>query len=188
MEEYYVYKHLKKGTDEVFYIGKGKGKRAYWPYQRNDHWHNTVAKYGYDVIIIEDGLSEADAFALEIDLITQYGRKDIRTGCLVNWSNGGEGLSGRIAWNKGKKMRPETYAKLRKIWDKRSYLSEETKHKMREAKKGKIAYNSLVILNELTGIFYTSVREAAESINWKNRRFGAQLRGKNTNKTNMKII
>lgn len=26
MNKYYVYKHLKKGTDEVFYTGKGCGR------------------------------------------------------------------------------------------------------------------------------------------------------------------
>ena len=47
-------------------------------------------------------MNEADAFQLEILLIYQYGRIDLGTGCLRNLTNGGDGVSGIIPWNKGK--------------------------------------------------------------------------------------
>jgi len=65
------------------------------------------------IIIYQDNLLEQDAFELEKELITFYGRKDINTGCLCNLTGGGEG-SGGHTW----------------------YPSEETKNAISVAKKG----------------------------------------------------
>ena len=40
---------------------------------------------------------EADAFNLEIELITKYGRRNLRTGSLCNLTDGGEGVAGVVA-------------------------------------------------------------------------------------------
>tara|TARA_R110000803_G_scaffold168326_1_gene231451 strand:+ start:73 stop:687 length:615 start_codon:yes stop_codon:yes gene_type:complete len=61
----YVYIHYKKGTNIPFYVGKGSGKRAYEYKKRNDKWLDTYNNFGYDVEIIEDGLTDDEALFFE---------------------------------------------------------------------------------------------------------------------------
>ena len=61
MDDYYVYSH---SVDEhIVYIGKGKGKRA-WSKSRSKLW-KSITENGYEVYIIEDNLTETQAFDLE---------------------------------------------------------------------------------------------------------------------------
>lgn len=89
-----------------FYIGKGKGKRAYshlYPCSLKEvSFKNSTIKAikneGYEpsVLILHENLSEQEAFKKEIELIAFYGRRDTDTGILANLSNGGDGLSGHV--------------------------------------------------------------------------------------------
>lgn len=100
--EYYTYAYLREdGTP--YYIGKGKGDRAYRKHFRSK------ARGGYfapppreQILILKSGLSEQDAYKHEIYMISVFGRKDLETGILRNMSDGGEGTSGVPAWNRGK--------------------------------------------------------------------------------------
>ena len=115
MMEYYVYVYLdprNKGNFtygeyefeyEPFYVGKGCGRRDVShisrakndKFTKNYHLINKIRKIlGVNlqpiVIRINDGLSEVNSCGLEIDLISLIGRLDLKSGFLVNLTDGGE--------------------------------------------------------------------------------------------------
>lgn len=93
-KDHYVYAHYKATTGEIFYIGKGSGcKRFKSSRQRSAWWKSVVAKHGFRVEIIQDGLQEWAALELECALIALHGRADLGLGPLVNLTDGGEGTS-----------------------------------------------------------------------------------------------
>ena len=73
MNDFYVYLHRKKSDGRVFYVGKGRDRRAYRgdKSSRSDKWLNTANKYGWFVEIVFDNLSEDEAYALEVDTILE---------------------------------------------------------------------------------------------------------------------
>lgn len=91
-----VYIHRKLTNREVFYVGIGNKDRPYQkaPTSRSVLWHRVVAKHGYYIEIIRTGLTNEEACNIEIDLIDLIGRRDKKTGTLVNLTNGGEGVVG----------------------------------------------------------------------------------------------
>lgn len=126
----YVYKHIKLDTNEVFYIGIGVKKNRLKSFNsRNKFWCNIVNKHGINFEIIEDNLTWDEACVREKFWINYYGRKNDKTGILVNMTDGGEGTYGKI-------VSEETKDKIRnsKIGKK---LSEEHKIKISEGNKGK---------------------------------------------------
>ena len=153
---YYVYEHIRLDKMEPFYIGKGKGERAYDLY-RNDHHDAITDEYGHAVVIIADNLTEEEAFELERDTIEDYifnlgygidikgyDDYDHELPHLTNMTFGGEGPSGISPWNKGKKglFHHSEEAKQRiSESEKGRKRSEETKQRMSESHKGKVAWN-----------------------------------------------
>ena len=125
---------------EPFYIGKGIGNRV------NSHLHknhlkiksfknNKIKKIlseGYNIkeyILIITCESEQDAFDLEIKLISDIGRHDLKKGPLTNLTDGGEGFGGLIKTDEHKK-------KIGKA-NKGKIRTEETKRKLSEIQKGR---------------------------------------------------
>lgn len=148
-KNHFVYRHLRGNkfqgpkTGTPFYIGKGiKPKRykshqlefcrAYSQHGRNNIWHSIVAKYGYEIEILVDDLTEREALDKEMELIKLYGRVNTGTGILCNLTDGGEG-------NAGWKPRPETCEKISKAAiGRKNPHSEATKLAIGAGNKGRI--------------------------------------------------
>ncbi len=86
---FYVYLHRRATDGRVFYVGKGKGKRAYKLSSRNDYWQRTVAKHGFTVEFVVRDVQEWYAMEVEREQIAYYGRDQ-----LCNLTDGGEGAAG----------------------------------------------------------------------------------------------
>jgi len=83
-KDFYVYFH-KDRSGQVFYIGKGAGRRA-WSTDRHPVWTKYVTERlngAYNVEIHREGLTEAEAENLEASLIAEFGEQ------LINWINPG---------------------------------------------------------------------------------------------------
>lgn len=89
MSDYYVYLHRKATTGEVFYVGKGKGRRAKEKHGRSKYWKHVVNKHGYVIDYVVEGVQEWYALELEKQLVDYYGRRDMNEGHLVNLCDGG---------------------------------------------------------------------------------------------------
>jgi len=124
-----VYRHRKEEKLEPFYIGIGKEeKRSKNFINRSDFWKKTFNKYGCYVEIVAKDLSWEDACELEMFLISEYGRRDNKTGILVNMTDGGEGFFGGTHTKEAREKMS--------IINKGKKLSEETKRRISEVKKG----------------------------------------------------
>lgn len=139
---FYVYAFVRKnGTP--YYIGKGKGRR--WKHNKHEQFKtpNDISR----VIILEAGLTEIGAFALERRYIRWYGRKDIGTGILHNKTDGGDGVSGMIQSEEANLAR-----RIAQLGIPKGPHTEERKRAISIAKTGK----------KLTGLGLANLRKARE--------------------------
>lgn len=83
----------------MFYLGKGCGRRAWRLFKsgnRSEKWKRVANKYGVNVSIVIGGLTNEAAIRVEYQLINSIGRRDNKSGPLINGTDGGEGAWGCI--------------------------------------------------------------------------------------------
>ena len=134
MNEYYTYAYLREdGTP--YYIGKGKGRRAYKSHIRQNKT-NLKPKDSSRILVLKKNLTEEEANKHEKYMIDVFGRKDLRTGILRNMTNGGDGISGYSHTDETKRILSEKNSGENNAWYGKN-LTEETRKKMRESNKNK---------------------------------------------------
>ena len=208
---YYVYRHRRLDTFEIFYVGISKVKsRCRNRSTRNKIWKDIINKTKYSVEIIQENLSHSDACELEIFLVQSYGRINLNTGTLSNLTDGGEGglspsKERREELSKKSRERVWTEESRKKLSDSRvnkpvsEYqllkireaslkrrgvkLSEETRLKMINS-----SYRSRKVLDISTNIVYNSATEVSNLFNINLGTLCCYLRGSRTNKTNFKYL
>jgi hypothetical protein len=156
-----VYFHRKATNGEIFYVGMGSPTRPYYK-RRTDWWQKVVDKYGYTIDIVHKGLTQEQAYALEIKYIAQFGRYDLGTGSLVNQTNGGpsivgitkekksnrgKSLNGRVKSEKHRANLSKALSNLAKSTVHKSNISSSMKgRKLSEETKAKIKKNNAAYL------------------------------------------
>jgi hypothetical protein len=158
MSSYYTYAYLREDKTP-YYIGRGKGYRAY-----RRHWRSRVRGGYFDppskdrIIILKKNLTENDANKHEKYMIAIFGRKDLGTGILRNLTDGGEGTSNvemteerldklrkpKSEEHKEKLRKPKSEEYKKKMSDirKGTKLSEEHKEKISQQVKGRFWWNN----------------------------------------------
>ena len=152
--QYYTYAYLREDRTP-YYIGKGKGNRAYIRRKKDIKPPKDKSR----IILLKQNLTEEEAFKHEVYMIAVFGRIDLGTGILHNRTNGGDGSSGMVhseetrkkmsataknmsenhkakisAAAKGRLFSEETRAKLSAVG---KNMSKERRAKMSELHKGK---------------------------------------------------
>lgn len=158
--DFYVYEHWRPDLDVCFYVGKGRGPRAWILRRRNPYYKNIIGKLARlglyaEVRLVEGGLDEQSALDLEVRRIAFWRRSGVR---IANVTDGGDGVSGlkhsAETRKKMKEKRPlQSREKHREIMTGRSLpkahranisrgitgrkVSEKTRLKIAEANRGK---------------------------------------------------
>jgi hypothetical protein len=141
-EMYYTYAYLREdGTP--YYVGKGKGDRAY----RKVGKPCATPKDKSKIIYLKTNLTEEQSFNHERYMIFILGRKDLGTGILLNKSDGGEGASGCIPSEETRRKRSvKMKGENNPLYGKRGKDSprygkkhtQETKDKIRKSLQGNV--------------------------------------------------
>src|SRR5262249_23520177 len=120
---YYVYLHRDRATGTPFYVGKGKGSRAYDVEGRHPEWHEKVKSLtaGFDIEIVKNDFTEEEAYDLERELIRKHGKVSDGTGTLLNITDGGSLDFGEASVEFGIALPPEMAEEIRADYERRSY-------------------------------------------------------------------
>jgi hypothetical protein len=190
-KDFVVYLHRKKSDNSIFYVGAGSSQRPFKK-SRPLNWKRIVEEHGVIVEIVKDNLTKEESFELEKKLISEYGRIDLGTGCLINCSEGGPGCAGLSMETEQKKIDLLKSIKKTDEWKKKiseghkgiikdeawrskisnslkgRKLSEEVKQKMRASNRSKEISSVPIICYEYKTDRkvkeFSSVREAAKEL------------------------
>lgn len=128
--KYYLYRHIRLDTNEVFYVGIGTAyrnygigfkkryNRAYRVDGRSEFWCKIVSKTAYNIEILFESDDRDFVEQKEKEFISLYGRRDTRAGTLVNLTDGGDGASGFTEGDrKGRTIKMEQSGKMAEVRD-----------------------------------------------------------------------
>lgn len=131
---FYVYEHWRLDTNQCFYVGKGKEKRAY-DFSHRKAYHKHTLEYlkknniDIEVKIIYDNLFEYEALSKEVELIKFWTDKGVK---LTNSTLGGDGVSGHKHSEKTREIiKNKRKNQIMKV------MSDETKEKIKISQLGK---------------------------------------------------
>ena len=213
---YFVYRHIRPDTNQVFYIGRGKVYtrssptfRAFDTRRRNAVWKRVVEKNGgiFEVEIMFWSNDRDVILQKESEFITLYGRIT-NGGTLVNLTDGGDGSLGLRHTKETRErlcsvrkaetwradlFRSESFKAARKL--KVAHLpsptlgkrySIEARKKMSDARKGSLHSEAKVVIDNATGKQFGCVEDAARFLGVKKWSLYKQLSGERPNRTTMK--
>ena len=145
--KYYLYRYIRKDTNEVFYVGIGSKdssnfktpqqefKRAYNTKARSKRFKNVISKSGFLLEILLESNNYDFIKSKEIEFIKLYKRRE-DGGTLVNFSEGGESCKG-------------------------IKRTKENKRNISLSKKGSKNPQARKVLDKKSGIVYGSIKEAS---------------------------
>lgn len=185
---FYVYLLIDPETNLPFYVGKGKGDRAKTHLRSSNLKENTLKSTKIKsllsknlepkIMFIGESLTEAQAWELEVAKIAEYGRKDLGTGILCNHTDGGEGPSNRIPWNKGKKFSDESRKKMSVSWhlsslSKKAAVENSKKAAKKNSGRKRPTHSKFMKENNLNKLKVLSEKPLL----WVNKKTGKQVYG-----------
>lgn len=118
-KDFYVYVHRRETDGSIFYVGKGRGRRAWDMTNRNAGWKQEVRVHGCSVFIVHDGMSEPCALTLESMGISMIGLSNLANqrkshrGANSGWSHSEDAKKRIREAGTGRKKSPEAIAKSR---------------------------------------------------------------------------
>ena len=180
---------LTRPNGEPFYIGKGTSRRVADHAREARKGSQTIKcriirkiwADGETVghVVIKNGLSAEDAYALEAELIAYYGRIDIGTGVLANHTDGGDGVRGHSEETKAllrertkAQMTPEARARLREI-AKAQFADAAAREAMADICRAAQSRPDLIEANRLRGIQQTASAEARQRLSAVSRAYNS---------------
>lgn len=158
MKRFYVYKWIDKDSKEVFYVGKGCGKRYKDTSNRNKYFMDYINTHNVESLIVKYFDTEDEAFAYELELTTHY--KNLGQ-CKCSLMTGGYGGYSKV-WTKEMK---EYWSKYNPMKDEKQRERMSVKNPMKDSNVANIVgekHKKAVIINKIK---YNSVYEAAKANN-----------------------
>lgn len=164
--KFYIYRHIRPDTNEVFYIGKGNNlngrryARSRDKKGRNKIWNSIVNRNNgnYIIEIMYECDSDSECSKKELEFVSLYGRIDLKTGTLANLTDGGEGT-----------LNP----------------SVEARQKIGARQKGGNSHYAVKVINTSNGIIYDCVDDAAKDNDLPKWGFYKMLNKERPNKTTL---
>jgi len=146
--KYYTYLHRRVDTNEIFYVGKGSGRRAWSKGGRNKYWNAVVKGIdGFNVEIVARWETERQSLDHEVFLIWCFRQMGIK---IVNQTDGGEGITIKNNMFVPKKRGPMSEEHKQRIREGTRKRWQDLEHKKNQtkARKGRVAWNKGIILPE----------------------------------------